>query len=101
MDDLTLPAFYVVNRRLPREHASFIAAALKITPINIAIVSDVADVSLALEFCSSILRVADNELAMKTAMSISQTARPLVIGDADVLDAVYPDGKTEPVATSC
>jgi hypothetical protein len=101
MDDLELPAFYVVNRGLPPEHARFIADALSITPVTVAIISDLADAPLAHELCGNILRAADSDEALEIAMTISGTDRPLVVGEAGVLDAVYPDGRREEVSIAC
>lgn len=101
MDEFVLPAFYIVSRGLSVEHAGFVLAALDITPIQVVIISDPADVQLAFTICPSVLRVDSDAAALETAKSISPTGTPLVIGQADVLDAVYPDGYKEPVACSC
>src|SRR5690242_20554396 len=96
MEDLIdQPAFYILNRSFPREHVRHAADALSITPITVAIVSDPADVPLALELTPSVLRACCEEEALEMAMTIGTENRALVVGEADVLDAVYSDGRRE------
>lgn len=96
-EDVELPAYYIAARNTPLEHARFIADALGITPISVVVISDVADMELATQMNSPVLRTWSPEEALELAMAICDTDRPLVIGDAVLLDAVYRDGRKETV----
>ncbi len=100
MDDVILPAFYVVSRDLPVERAPRVALALSMTPVDVAIISDVADTALARELGNVLLMVDTSEQALQTALELSANCLPLVIGTADLLDAVYADGRREAVAVA-
>jgi len=103
MDDIEVPAFYVVNRSLPKEEAFVVATALRITPVQCAVISDVLDASLALELAPSVMRAETDKDALALALLLSrESQRPvLVIGEADFLDGIYSNGRREAVAKSC
>lgn len=101
--ELSLPIYYVVSRELPVEQAPFILKALSITPIVGVIISSVLDAQLAFSMADEVIRVhSDNEahlLAQKLSKELNQPL--LVVSEAGLLDAVFEDGKREPVATVC
>jgi hypothetical protein len=103
MDDVVVPSYYVVSRKLEKEHAFAVIHALSITPCQCAVISDVLDASLALELSASVLRAATDKDALALAVLIAEDSkRPvLVVGEADFLDAVYGDGRREAVAKTC
>lgn len=102
-DSLHIPSYYVVSRHLPKEHASPILAALSITPIDCAIISDTHDAVLALELSPRVLRVSSEADALKLAHDLAADGQcvPLVVGEAPVLDAYFLDGHRESVACTC
>lgn len=103
MNDIEVPAYYVVNRSLPKEEAFSVASALRITPVQCAVISDVLDAELALELAPSVMRAASDKDALALAALLSkESQRPvLVVGEADFLDGVYLDGRREEVAKAC
>lgn len=102
MDDFVVPLYYVVSRKLPPEEAFIVLHCLSITPCQCAVISDVHDCKLAITLSNEIIRAATDEDAHLIAKDLSiKTKRPLmVIGEANFLDAVYPDGHREPIARS-
>jgi hypothetical protein len=100
MGEIQVPAFYVVSRKLKKEHAGPILRALSITPVVAAVISDVLDADLALSFSPQVFRrptEADScEFAMR--LSVDNQIPVLVVGTADVLDAIYVDGTRAKVA---
>jgi hypothetical protein len=105
LEELTLPIYYVVNRNLPQDQAISVLNALSITPICCVITGNAQDVGLALSFASEItlLQRSSMDSAVQTAKQIGSTSPrpPLVVGEADILDAVFSDGHKEQVACSC
>ena len=98
--ELALPTFYILNRECPLEHARYIKDVLSITPIVGAIISDQRDYPLAMMFTDSVLHAETPERAQELAIELVEQdgVLPLVIGQADMLDAIYPDGRKESVA---
>jgi hypothetical protein len=93
------PLFYVMARGLDRKTLDAIEAALSLTPCHAVIVSDLRDSEIAWNFAPVVMR-ADNEfvaltLAHETATRIGRPV--LVIGKAEILDAIYKDGHKESV----
>lgn len=89
--DVKVPLFYVVSRRLPREEESAILEQLRITPIDEVVVSDVLDADLAFRLASNVSLVSSDAMArLFAADRARETKRPvLVIGEAESLEAVY------------
>jgi len=103
LEELVMPTYYVVSRTLTNDQAVCVLDALKITPVFCSIISDPVDVSLALSLSNELIRTDSSEAAFSTARNIgSKSPRPpLVVGEADLLEAVYADGRREKVACSC
>jgi hypothetical protein len=102
MDDVVVPSYYIVSAKLPSEEAWSVIHALSITPCECAIISDILDARLALELSPNVRIAATDKDALGLAVLMSEEMqRPvLVIGEADFLDAVMPDGGRHPVCTS-
>lgn len=99
MDNLRVPSYYVVSRQLTKEQIGPVFNAFSITPVFCSIVNDVRDVELALSFSPQVMRCKTEEDSYSVAQAISaeQKQPVLVVGTADVLDAVYADGQRHPV----
>jgi hypothetical protein len=95
MGEIQVPAFYVVNRLLKKEEAGPILQVLAITPVSSAIIHNILDADLALAFSPQVLRCATEEDSYRVALKFSQDSKMpvLVIGTAEVIDAVYSDGR--------
>jgi hypothetical protein len=102
MDDLRVPSYYVVSRKMPKDQIGPILNALSITPVYCSIVSDIHDAELALSFASHVLRCKTEGDSCVVALAVSAEHKlpVLVVGTADVLDAVYSDGRRHPVAAT-
>lgn len=89
--DLKIPAFYILSRKLSLDEVDPIMRALGITPVWCSIVSDPRDSELAISFAPQVLRSENDTVAIELARRISreQNQPVLVIGEADLLDAVY------------
>ena len=100
MEEVEVPSYYVLNRKLPDTEADAGWRALGITPVAAAIVSDLRDSSLAFHFAPSVQHVDNDQDALTLAGQLSaEVGRPLlVIGEADFIDAVYPSGRREALA---
>jgi hypothetical protein len=103
MEEVVVPIYYVVSRKLPSEEAFMVIHALSITPCRCAIISDVLDCKLALVMSANILMAATDKDALGLAALMSEEMRApvLVVGEADFLDAIYADGRREAVLTTC
>jgi hypothetical protein len=103
MEEIETPIYYIASRKIPPQDAFSIAMALRITPVQCAIISDVLDASLAIELAPSVLRANTDADAMGLAHAIANdTKRPtLVVGEAELLDGIYADGRREAIATQC
>lgn len=97
------PAYYVVSRDLPEEHADAVVRVLSITPVCCAIVSSWLDVPLAAKLSSCTFKAPNDDDAAGYAEQIwNEEHQPcIVVGSAAFLDAVYADGRREPVSCSC
>lgn len=93
------PLFYVMKRGLDEKYVQAVQAALAITPCQAVVVSDLADAEVAWKFAPMVMRASDDFMALTVARHwATNTGRPLlVIGKADFLDAIYPDGHTEKI----
>jgi hypothetical protein len=88
-----------MKRGLEDKYVEAVEAALSITPCQAVVVSDFADAPIGLRFAPMVIRSDDDVTALAVARHWAlSTGRPLlVIGQADFLDAIYPDGHTESV----
>jgi len=101
MDEFVeIPLYYVLSRSLPREEADAVMQVLHITPVRVAIVSDLLDTDLAWMFAPEVLRsdTDENALALARQLALDTRTAILVIGKADFLDAVYVSGKRKAMA---
>lgn len=98
--EILQPLFYVMARGLDRKTLDAIEAALSLTPCQAVIVSDLRDAEIAWNFAPMVMRADSELLALSLAReTATRTGRPLlVIGKAELLDAVYRDGHIESVA---
>lgn len=97
------PLFYVLKRGLSPEQADVAVELLSVTPCQAAVVRDFADTPIALSFAPQIFWANDEVAACEFARKwATETGRPLlVLGEAEFLDAVFPDGRREPLASVC
>jgi hypothetical protein len=97
------PAYYVVSRELPEGAAEHVARALGFTPACCAIVSRWADAGLAAKLAPFTLKAESDDDAESCAGKIAEEENQpcIVIGLAPFLDAVYADGRREPVSCLC
>jgi len=95
------PLFYVMKRGLEDRFLDAIEDALSITPCQAVVISDTNDASTAMRYAPMVLRADDDVTALAVAREWAlKTGRPLlVIGAADFLEAVYPDGHTETIGS--
>jgi hypothetical protein len=93
------PLFYVMARGLGIELLDQIEAALSITPCQAVVISEYGDAEVAWKFAPMVMRAESELLALSLAREWAiRTGRPLlVIGKAELLDAVYKDGHVESV----
>jgi hypothetical protein len=71
--------------------------------VQCAVISSIDDAAMALQLSREVIRANSDEHAHFIALSVwRDTQRPsLVLGDAAVLDAVFPDGKREEIVHEC
>lgn len=97
MDDIILPSYYVVARTLTQAQEYAVRQALSVTPIVCAIISSPMDAEHAHTFSEeivSVIKAADAHILAKQLAD--RTGQPvLIVGDADVFEAQYPDGTKE------
>lgn len=97
---VTTPVMYVLKRGLPQNMIEAAAAALSLTPVIGAVITDHEDAKTALQFAPMVM-FADSDLpALQLARSwAEQTQRPLLVisPKPDYLEAVYFDGHAEAV----
>jgi hypothetical protein len=87
-------------RGLDRKTIDAVEAALSLTPCSAVVISDLHDAETAWIFAPMVLRADDEIMAIALAKEwAARTSRPiLVIGKAELLDAVYKDGHVESVS---
>jgi hypothetical protein len=103
MQDIQTPAYYVLNRNISTEEVQAVLNALRITPVICAVISNVMDAELAMVCGSKVITAGSEIEAHRVAMQIALDSNwpTLVIGEANLLDAVYADGTKQEVASSC
>jgi hypothetical protein len=101
LDNVILPSYYVIKRKPSDEELEEAQRALCITPCSIAIVStyDQADYRLAQQLSQDVVWASSEMNAELTALRLSKEfGHPvLIVGNAELLDAVYEDGVKEKV----
>jgi hypothetical protein len=102
MDDVEVPIYYVVNPALEEGVIQAVSTFLRITPIHCALISEATHVSLVRNFTNTVLRV-DEDKAHEAAKQLwlDYQCRSLVVGEANVIAAVYEDGRKEEIAIQC
>ena len=98
-----VPSYYVLNRDLDPSHVVAVLDALDGHRHTTAIISRMTDAELALNISQTVIRADSDEDATNTATILSaEGALPvLVVGKADFLDAVFPDGQQSPMVSAC
>lgn len=98
--DVRLPIYYILSRNFPADQVDSLAHVLSFQPIACVLISAVADAQLALKISGSVIRKNNEADALQAAKDIfSQTGHTsLVVGIANLLEAVYEDGTKEQVA---
>lgn len=92
------PVYYEASSKLTDEQVDWVLHALSITPILCSIYVSPHDSELASKISDNNLRTMNLEAARDLAKYFHDNSggRPsLVLGEAGLLDAVYPDGKRE------
>lgn len=94
-----IPSYYIVSRKMGKDQIGPILNALNITPVYTAIISDIHDAELGLCFSAQVMRCQTEDSSCEVARAMSQEQRMpiLVVGTADILDAVFIDGHKEQV----
>lgn len=93
------PAYYVLGRNVRDVDA--IQAALRLTPVDTAIVYDALDFDFAASVFATIVRADTKHEQAAILEFCRKLARPIaILGDAEFLDAVYADGRRESLAAS-
>lgn len=97
--DINVPVYYILSRKLEKEQAGPILQALNITPVIAAVIHDVCDTDLALMFTTQLFRCKTESASCEIALTIAEehSFPVLVVGTADLLDAVYRDGQRKAV----
>lgn len=90
-EELRVPLYYIVDRNISREEEEAVAYNLRLTPPEIAFVSNVYDTDLAFRLAGSVSLMPSHDYACLVAAKIAtEYKRPvLVIGEADNMEAVY------------
>ena len=101
MQELELPLYYVLNSGFPEEHVEEITRVLGIHPIQCAVYFSLNQARLASRLSPHTIRRGNEKEAIETALLLAQQSGypTLVVGTADVLDAVYASGRKEQVAS--
>lgn len=93
----SIPAYYVVGKKLDDNQLGVVRHALNITPIAVVLVTDVHDNEVALKIHDNVRRVATLPEAYVLAKAIYQETgeRVAIIGDAILLDAYDANGNLQ------
>ncbi len=86
-----VPLYYVVNRHM--QDTDCVLYALRLTPVDTAIVSNVMDYDYAARLCQAVILTDEVE---KTRVKLNRTV--LIVGEAEFIDAVYADGRRQSLA---
>ena len=105
LDDVQVPAYYILSRSIDESRISSAVDALSITPVVCALITDPNDAKLAVHFTRDIIGALSIEDARSVALAINEVSQRavLVIGDtgtstdAGALTSVYPDGSTQEI----
>ncbi len=97
--ETSIPQAYLLGSIASPEEIAQAITALSITPLYFAIVSDMKDVPLAVQFGVEVLKVPSEDEAIEFALfTFAQQEMPsLVISSTAGLTAVYEGGKRERV----
>ena len=92
-----VPRAYVMSRSASPGLVQTAIAAFSITPLSCVMISDMKDISLAMQFDSLILRTDSECESMELAMdSFCETNMPsLIIGETPGIKAIHGDGSVE------
>ena len=87
------PVYYILNRQI--RDADRILYALRLTPVDTAIVDDWLDMDFMAQLCQTIVMA---EKGSTDAVRETLQRPVLILGEAEFLDAVYADGHRESLA---
>lgn len=92
--EVEAPVYYILSRKLTEEQMERAHKAFQFTPISHCIITNPYDAQMALQFAPFIVKTTP-----ENAEESAKTSRepPVIIGDAEFLDACYADGRREPV----
>jgi hypothetical protein len=98
VDDVEVPVCYIVNPALTGERIQQVSTYLGVTPVSCALISEATHLELAKQFATVILRV-EPEAAQETALQLwsEHGHRSLLVGEANLIAAVYQDGRKEEI----
>jgi hypothetical protein len=99
---LEVPLYYILRRGLQPEQVEAAALTLSITPCQAVFISNHIDAELALHFSDQVFSADSEALAILLAKRWAEDiGRPmLVVGDAEFIDAVFPDGHREAIVAN-
>lgn len=93
MEDVQVPQYYIVKRNLNDKEVEAALYVFRITPISLVVITDSADLEQAKHFSDEVRKL--NNLS--EAIELKEDLPWLIIGDAELLDACYPDGSKSKV----
>ena len=98
---MEVPLYYIVKRGLSPEQLEAVMSALSITPCQAVFISNIVDSDLAWKFAPQVINAKTDSEAMTQAKHwATDIGRPmLVIGEAEFIDGIFPDGRREPLLT--
>lgn len=85
-----VPSYYVLGKNI--RDANSLLGALRMTPVDIAIVSNVLDYDFAQSVFSAVILVSPGR-ERETREGLGR--RVVIFGEAEYIDAIYPDGRRE------
>lgn len=103
LDDVQVPAYYILSRSIEESRIPAAVDALSITPPVCAVVTDIVDAQLAHQFSRDILQASSVANAREIALAINADAHRavLILTDTKVpLTAIYADGPAQEIACS-
>jgi hypothetical protein len=97
--EIGTPAVYVLSRHIALDDTDDAVRMLGFTPLNKIFIHDDRDLALACVFlpAQEILKTRSQADSVELAQAVyAETGEPsLVVGDAELLDAIWPDGRRE------
>jgi hypothetical protein len=101
MEDVQVPSYYILKHKPSEAELERVQRALCVTPCCLALLSvhDQEDYQAATSLACSVAWMDANKAHIFAQQLFQETGHPtLIIGDAELLDAVFSDGRKEKVA---